>query len=422
MEIMANANDTAWSQLLQEHPHIITSVNATGFCDIEAELIKQYREPRLMCKIDFRSNIPKPFDDNNLSILAIVNSKYRIAKTDPFISIDSSVFKSKGVDKTFSIPEHLESLDWQNISSESKALDAAKASGMIDYLVNEQNTYLTIRGRVFSRDFSFSLTDSENRRINYPVNGVQIEVDGGYEGLSNLLLIEAKMGLSSDMNIRQLLYPQINFSTIVKKPVKTYTLFYQSHPNGGLFHFLPFIYHSGETYFDTANYRLFKLEQPENILDIDTLLLTKIDNSQTGFGKPFPQADRLDKVIQVLLIIGRLECATKEEIFLGFDLVTRQWDYYLNALIWLGLAEEDPIKSCYVLTDKGISLLSVNESMRLLKIAQIFFSNDIFNAFLNNDKPHISESIKKRNGFSSDSTTFGRRMSTVRSWKKFVLG
>lgn len=418
---MANANDTAWGQILQEHTHIIASVNANGFCDIEAELIKQYREPRLMCKIDFRSNIPKPFDDNNLSILAIVNSKYRIAKTDPFISINASIFKSKRVDKTFSIPEHIESLDWQNITSESKALDAAKASGMIDYLISEQETYLTIRGRVFSRDFSFSLTDLNGRSIDYPVNSVQIEVDGGYEGLSNLLLIEAKMGLSTDMNIRQLLYPQLNFSTLFRKPVRTYTLFYETHTNGGLFHFLPFIYHNQKTYFDTANYQLFKLEQPENTLDIDTLLLTKIDNSQTGFGKPFPQADRLEKVIQVLLIIGRLECATKEEIFLGFDLVTRQWDYYLNALVWLGLAEEDPIKSCYILTDKGVSLLGVNESMRLLKIAQIFFSNDIFNAFLNNEQPHISEALKKRNELYSDST-FIRRMSTVRSWKRFVLG
>jgi hypothetical protein len=40
-----------------------------------------------MTKIDFRQNLPKIMDKNDLSILAIKNGLYRIAKTDPFIDI-----------------------------------------------------------------------------------------------------------------------------------------------------------------------------------------------------------------------------------------------------------------------------------------------------------------------------------------------
>jgi hypothetical protein len=409
-----NLNDIAWERLLQDIP-VVSEVDANGFFDIDSKTIKKYREARLMCKIDFKENIPSVFKINGLSVLSIINKQYRIARTDPFLNIEQNFFISKKIDKTFLMPPYLESLSSENITSESKALDAAQASGMIDYLTNDES-FLTVRGRVYSQEFNFSLNDAKNNIIDYPIQSVQLEVDGGYEGRHGLSLIEAKIGFSDNMNLRQLLYPQINFSTILKKPVKTYLLFYET---GGFFHFIPFFYDGKKSFFDYVNYKLFKLEAPKRV-EPKELLKTKVDNDLTGFNAPFPQADRFNKVMEVFLKLGELECATKDELFFDFDLVNRQWDYYLNALIWLGLVSKDNSNECFVLSENGVLLFESTENERIFKIAKIAFSNDIFNAFLSIDNPIISQSLKTRNGLTSDST-FLRRIQTVKSWKKYIF-
>lgn len=286
---------------------------------------------------------------------------------------------------------------------------------MLDYLTSDKS-FLTVRGRVYSQGFEFNLTNTTNSVIDYPIQSVQLEVDGGYEGRHGLSLIEAKMGFSDNMNLRQLLYPQINFSTLLKKPVRTYLFFYET---GGFFHFIPFFYDGKNSSFDYANHKLFKLESPKRV-EPKELLKTKVNNDLTGFNAPFPQADRFNKVMEVFLKLGELECATKEELFFDFDLVARQWDYYLNALIWLGLVHKDTTNECFVLSDKGISLFSSPENERVYEIAKIAFSNDIFNAFLSIDNPTINQRLKNRNGLTSEST-FLRRMRTVKSWKKYVF-
>lgn len=409
-----NLNDVAWEALLNDIP-IVDEVDSNGFYDIDSATIKKYREARLMCKIDFKENIPSIFKTHDLSVLSIVNKQYRIARTNPFLDIDQRLLLSKTVDKTFSIPSYLESLSSENITSESKALDAAQASGMLDYLTSDKS-FLTVRGRVYSQGFEFNLTNTTNSVIDYPIQSVQLEVDGGYEGRHGLSLIEAKMGFSDNMNLRQLLYPQINFSTLLKKPVRTYLFFYET---GGFFHFIPFFYDGKNSSFDYANHKLFKLESPKRV-EPKELLKTKVNNDLTGFNAPFPQADRFNKVMEVFLKLGELECATKEELFFDFDLVARQWDYYLNALIWLGLVHKDTTNECFVLRDKGISLFSSPENERVYEIAKIAFSNDIFNAFLSIDNPTINQRLKNRNGLTSEST-FLRRMRTVKSWKKYVF-
>lgn len=409
-----NLNDLAWKSLFNDIP-VIEEVCSSGFFDIDSKTLKKYREPRLMCKIDFKEIIPEVFRANNLSVLSIVNRQYRIARTNPFLDINRKVLSQKSVDKVFSIPAYLESLSSENITSESKAIDAAKASGMLDYLANDK-LFLTVRGRVYSKDFDFSLNDIVGNVIDYPIQSVQIEVDGGYEGRDGLLLIESKIGISDSMNLRQLLYPQINFASLLKKPVSTYLFFYEV---GGFFHFIPFFYDGKTSRFDYTRYRLFKLESPV-LFDSKNILRIPVDNDLTGFNAPFPQSDRMDKVVEVFLKMGEMGCVTKEELFFDFDLVSRQWDYYLNALIWLGLVNKDTLNNCYVLSEKGSLLFEMPEGKRLFEIAKTVFSNDIFNAFLLTDSPVISQSIKNRNGFVSEST-FLRRMQTVKSWKKYLF-
>lgn len=408
-------NDVAWYDFLQENPAVLQCIDSYGFCDVQSSVLKNYREPRLMCKIDFLEQQPKILKQLSISVLAIVNKQYRLARTHPFIDINTNWLQDKVIDKTFALPNYLHSLAAAHITSESKALDAAYASGMLHELEQVQYLHLTVRGRSYSTNFEFALTDIHDYKVHYPVAGVQLEVDGGYESQNRLLLVEAKMGFANNMNLRQLLYPQLNYSALLRKPVVTYLMFYET---GGLFHFLPFTYYNGIPQINYVGYRLFKLEQPM-LLNPQQLFNTPINPMLTGFGAPFPQADSMDTLLNLLLSMAADELYSKEELFADYALVPRQWDYYLNALIWLGLVFKCA-EGYFRLTLRGHQLLELSEQERVFYIAQTAFSNDIFNAHLHAENPFICAESRLNNGLSTDST-FQRRIQTVKAWRWYLF-
>ncbi len=91
-------------------------------------------------------------------------------------------------------------------------LDNAYNTGLLSDFVEGEKLYQTIRGRERSKPFAFRLTDNDPL---IEVKGVQIEVDAGYEGERDVILIEAKIGTRKSFNIRQLYYPYRHFSQIV---------------------------------------------------------------------------------------------------------------------------------------------------------------------------------------------------------------
>lgn len=408
------ANDIAWEKLFKEHA-LMDQVNQHGFVDINSNLIRQYREPRLMCKIDFIEAVPAVFKENHLSVLALMNGKYRIARTNPFLRIDGGKLPQKPTGY-FYLPGFLQTLTADNITSEAKALNAAHASGMLSELASE-DLFLTLSGRTFSDAFSFGLLDKNNNVINYDINGVQIEVDGGYESKRALLLVEAKMGSTTNMNIRQLLYPQLNYEHKINKEVLTYFMFYIP---GGEYYFLPFVYKNGVAAFLYEGAKLYKLLSDESF-GFEKILETPVNKYETGFNAPFPQADRLDKILEVFYLLGEKGEATKEELFEGLDFVPRQWDYYLNALVWLGLIVYDKESRLNKLSDLGSKLILMPERKRLLKIGQIAFSNEVFNCFLENDEPVvIDDRLLRINGLNPEATTTFRRFRTIVGWRNFL--
>jgi len=165
---------------------------------------------------------------------------------------------------------------------------------------------------------------------------------------------------------------------------------------------------------------LFKLKNQQR-KDVEQILKIKPNRALTGHGAPFPQADKLDKIIKLLLLIGDMGDSTKAEIFLCQEIVYRQWDYYLNALKWLGLVKKDPVEQRYTLTDDGSKCFAMTEPERIFFIAERVFSNEIFNAFLTIEKPSFSASVLQRNKLNPESSTLGRRMQTVRAWKKYLF-
>ena len=413
----ASKNDLAWEQILEEVTAIEKEIEDVGYYDIESDVIKEYREPRLACKIDYRQNVPAPLKKEKLSVLAVRNTCYRLARTDPFVNINQAQFKKPGMPDTFSIPPHIQAISPQHISSESKALDAALASGMLEEVVGER-VGLVLRGREFCRPIEFSLPDSRSgyKPMKYRAEQVQLEVDGGYEGESGIHLIEAKVGLKDNINLRQLLYPHLHYEKLFRKSIKTYVLFYE--PDTGYFHFLRF--RQGEQY-HLSNYRRCALKAAFSSYCWDDLCTVKRDNSKTDKNAPFPQADSFEKILAAFLKLDQFGSLTKEELFADENIDPRQYDYYASALRWMKLAQKarDQHGIRHLLTELGSSLAKKPTKEILFEMAKIIFSNDLCHLFLFDDNPEIPERIEKRNGLNREKTTFGRRIKTIKSWKRY---
>ena len=398
------ANDRAWSKIFDDLD-IITTVVETGFLDISSAQIKPYREPRLMCKMDFRQSVAKPFADAGLSILAISNGLYRIAPTSPFFDIDLEQVSKVEV-KDFTLPPHLETLSHDNITNESQALDAATAAGMLSELLGE-DSHLTVRGRRYSTAFKVELPATEGS-VSYPIQSVQIEVDGGYEGREVLALIEAKMGTADNMNMRQLVYPHAHFASYLKKPVRTFVMFYEP---GSLFTFIPMLWDGAAPklrYQDAVRYRLVAP-------DVDKPDDEPLPNGSINYAAPSPQADDFTKILFGLARLGEIQPASKEELFSHFAIVPRQYDYYFNAMRWLGLAERPGRGACQ-LTDFGEALLGVSEARRIKAIREHLLTDSVFRKLA--DNPNYMADMEEMARWKVNETTYRRRRSTANAWLK----
>ena len=384
-------------------------VKTFGHFDISSSEIKEYREPRLMCKMDFKQSVAKPFKDNDLSILAIKNGLYRIAKTSPFFEIDVGHIGNIPI-TDFQLPTFIETLHFENITSESQALDAAVASGMLNTLLKEES-FLTVRGRRYTSEMEINIKRNDSDGLQpYPISSVQIEVDGGYEGKTVLALIEAKMGTADNMNMRQLVYPHIHFSKQTKKTVKTYVMFYET---GSLFTFIPMLIENdipSLEYTKAVRYRLVQSDEPIEKIDVVEFQLPK-----TGNGAPFPQADDFSKILFGILKLSEIEPATKSELYGNFPLDPRQYDYYFNALKWLGLADQHGRGGDCFLTPEGNAIISISEKERIRTIRRIMLSDEVFALAKANPNHMPSEQqLSQRN--MSLATYRNRRRNTVLSW------
>lgn len=387
----------SWENIFNRF-NIVKEVKKNKYFDITANQIKSIdgKEARLMTKVDFRENLPKIMQEENLSILAIKNGLYRIAKNDPFIDINKDI-QTEIIE--LDSPTNILSIDPYNIKSESGALDIATITEMSNIVFGEE-TNLSIRGRLRgSLDFNIGT-------VPYNIDGVQIEVDGGYEGNTSINLVEAKIGFRNNINIRQLLYPELYWKEEIqnKKFIKSYIFYLQDD----IYRFIPYVYDGVIGYADHENEKAFKFKEKTSDFSLYNI---QINQSNICLNTPFPQADKFDTVHSMLILISEHPCMTKEELKLNFDIVDRQIDYYYNVLKWLKLCKEE--KDCMVLTDKGIKVLQLPFKERIIEISKIVFSEPIFNNVLNEKEVNLQ--LFKRYNVNSESTK-NRRLQTVKAW------
>ncbi len=387
----------SWQNIFDKY-NILTSVQTDGYADITADQIKAVdgKEARLMTKVDFRENLPLIMKENSLSILAIKNGLYRIAKNDPFIDIDEKISTNIVEIKP---PKHITTIDPFNIKSESGALDIAYISKMCDQVFGEE-THLSIRGRLRG-ELNFSIASTS-----YNIDGVQIEVDGGYEGKESIHLVEAKIGFRNNINIRQLLYPELYWKQEIKNPknIKSYIFYLQND----IFRFIPYVYDGDVGYADHSQEMAFRFKQTASKFSIYDV---EIDENKVDTDIPFPQADKFEKVQDMLLVVSQNECINKQELNLEFDLVSRQIDYYLNVLKWLRVAKEED--ECITLTGLGYHIVKLPFKKRIEELCKIVFSEPIAHNFLH--KKPITDDMYASYGMNSHSTRT-RRLQTLSAW------
>ena len=213
-------NSEPWNAIFNTHKIQKHCFDEKPFI-ISAEMIKRAtkhfektneREVRILCKQDSREDRPQIFIDNNLFLLPTKNGEYAIVKGEGYVDIP----EIKSVSKTYDSKLDFK-LDTSFIgNSEMQHLDFAYATSLIRTFLEDDSLVLTIRGRKYTPEFSFKVGKQE-----ITTKSVQTEIDAGYEGRNQVVLIEAKNSHTSNTIIRQLFYPYRQWQQHTKKRVKT---------------------------------------------------------------------------------------------------------------------------------------------------------------------------------------------------------
>mgnify|MGYP003306230707 CR=1 FL=1 len=218
------ASNKAWEKIFRDYD-ISNHDFENGPFELSAAQIKKScqsfkktgeKEPRILCKQDTRSDRPTLFAEKGLFILPKKNGSYYILRGEGYVDVP---------DITSPIRDYESKLDFELESSmvgdsEMQYLDFAYANSLIRTFMEDPSLVLTIRGRKYTPSFSFIVNG-----FALDVEGVQTEVDAGYEGKNSLVLVEAKNSKTKNTIIRQLYYPYRQWYENTGKTV--YPLFFE---------------------------------------------------------------------------------------------------------------------------------------------------------------------------------------------------
>jgi len=343
--------DESWEKIFKRG-NLLEKIEKQGFFTISPEELKKlgdYREPRLLAKIDNIRSRPEIFKRYGLSILSIQNDLYLVFKDEDlktFYQLDK-IYDETVAEEYDPARDYrtFQSLSLNEISSESQAIDFAHLISLIRFFTGERELFVTIRGRLRSGNFSFTIPPND---LPVQVSGVQIEVDAGFESPSKIYLIEAKMGRVADFNIRQLYYPYRDWSLKSTNEIIPIFFIYTN----SLFYFFQF------TFGDEHQYGKLKLvksrcyivnEKKKLTVDFKTIVKNDVEPEPDV---PYPQANDLDKVIDIVTN-NKAGLTTKSAIAKFFNFEQRQGDYYANAAIYLGLLKRISGSAEFALTREG---------------------------------------------------------------------
>lgn len=422
---MPNLNDEAW-EAFWSNGDFSSRLENEGFFEVDARDLKPFREPRLMAKFDHLAQMPILFRENQIGILPISNSRYRVGFFNTFTQTPQNLSLQRI--KTMRLPEELETLQIGDIGSEAAAINAALASGVIQDFVGDA-VVPTQFGRQRSGNFKFSIPSSRQFGAqSLEVKGAQIEIDAGLESGDGFYLVEAKRYLPDDFNARQLYYP---FRTWEARISKTVTPIFLSFTND-VYTLVQYQVESIEDYSSMTPTKVGRYSLSDVSLEKeDLVLLLERPPLESVQGVPFPQADDFDKVLSLVEYLSSSD-ASAEQIAHHFGVDIRQSDYYFNAARyfgWVDVSIGDSGRYRHAsLEGSRLSTASpkernfeVAEKMLSISTLRWAFSYWVKCGVRPSKDEMLSVFIQSKEAESISGETLSRRVRTISSWLDWLL-
>lgn len=415
---MASQTSQAWARLAERF--LLGERLASGEAvHLSADEIKEVggREPRLMTKFDTRESRPPQLA--GATILPLTNGTYAVLPGDGYHDLhDLPATKKWRLPK---VAADLKTLPWtEGPCSESQALDMALAAGVLGDFLDDPRVYLTVRGRRRSPkiEFGFRCKAHVERIV---VDGVQIEVDSGLEG-EGVHLLEGKLGSRDNFHIRQLYYPLRMWKE--QLPEKEVTAVFMTWSNRRFalrkFSFDPLDDYHAIQLVHAVDYVLDEDEELPRLSDV--LERTRAESLPEEI--PFPQADDLRRVIDVVDAVGK-GSSSQADLASIYEFDKRQADYYGNAARFLGLLERGG-PGAFSLSEAGHRFLVSPLPRRNVLLAERIASLPVYRAALAWMLEHhalpdyraVAEWIAEATGLSG--ATAQRRSATVLRWMQWL--
>lgn len=419
-----STNKEAWEKIFDKY-NVLEKIEKKGFFKISSKEINEYREARLMTKFDNSESIPEILSKNKLSILPISSNSYMIAK---FVTYKKFEEVPREVER-INFPPYIESLDYNNITSETLALNCAYITKILEDFLGEEELVPTVSGKMGSGVFNFDIAQiNSNKKISVTVENSRMEIDGGYEGINSLALVEAKNVVSEDFLVRQLYYPYRLWKSKITKVVRPIYVVYSN----GIFTIYEYKFNDLNEYSSIELVKCKKYSIEDTDIDLGTIQ-ELINNTNKFVEEPkisFPQANSFERVINLCELLKNSE-KEKQEITDNYEFDARQTNYYTDAAIYLGLVKKlGKRKKSFELTELGKWILSLNYKSRQIEFAKLILSHKVFYMTINDyfqkaDMPtdaKIVEYMKECNLYNiGKDSTFFRRASTIKAWIYWII-
>lgn len=418
-------NDIAWEQLFDKYK-IIDKINTNGFYEIQSKDINEFRESRLMAKFDHKVNLPSIFKKHKISILPVSRNKYVLGQFQTY----HDVKYSEDIENIpINFPTDIQSIDFNDLYSESSAIHCAYVSGIISDLMQEDAIF-TLGGRMSTNTFDFNIKSS-NKLFPVKVENSQCEIDAGFESSSKLMILEAKNFEVEDFLVRQLYYPyRLWQDKVSKKVIPTFMTY-----SNDIFSFFEY------EFIDCNLYNSLRLVKQRNYMiapekiELEDIYQILNDVKIVEEPKvPFPQANRFERVVDLLGILYNKDLS-KDEITSNYQFAKRQTDYYTNSGIYLGLVnkykDKDTNEIMYTLSEKGRQVMKMRYKQKYLYFVRCILEHESFNValrqYFDTAKPLNKESLCRElmgcyiYNVDKESSTLPRRAESVMAWIDWIL-
>ncbi|MDR1036638.1 MAG: hypothetical protein LBT40_08730 [Deltaproteobacteria bacterium] len=461
--------DEAWKNIFEEHS-VPERTRGDGVFLIDAREINRHHEARLMAKFDTSAVLPEPFKECGLSILPVGRGRYALGRFRSYCPVPAFAGSPR------SLPEamELETLTPANLYSEAAAVLFAWNAGLVTELCGGKRAALTVNGRMSSGTFPFRIGTGpagggkgKDRRspsgeraqgrwsgksaskaaemaglrprclweepsvavaagvpgqVELQVENAQVEIDAGFETEDAFYVLEAKSVMSGELLVRQLYYPWRLWGARIRKPVIPVFMVLSND----IYSFYVYAFDDPGRYDSIRLERTlsFRLGQPSPRGDLDAL--TRGAASLPPEGVPFPQADSLERVVDLLGVLTDGDLLP-DELTLRYGFDRRQTSYYLAACAWLGLVEKEGgfagHGGAWSLSEEGLRAMALPPEEKRLALAAAVLGRPVFRevwrmSFDSGSIPGDADvaPIVARDGTGMAPSTAERRSRTVRSW------